>query len=394
MAKNRSASRPAAVRRFVSDYTQGFSGSELRRLFDRDASEAYRVLTRDRSGPEPEDEFERFFYRIGVLFVGISRHLTPGRRMLFLTAMVGMVLSFLDFDFQAAAADESWSVSIDFSFFWSLLAVGSLLLLLVLELVDRVRVRDELQVARLLQAELLPQGNPAARGYSFAHSYRTANEVGGDYYDFQPIGDGKLALVVGDASGHGMAAGLVMAIANATLRTALDLDPSCENVHALLNRAVCRTGDRRTFMSVFFAVLSLEDGRLKYVGAGHPYPLVCRADGSLEELGEGSLPLGLREELPAKCLETHLGVGDSLVMFSDGLPEAINENGQAFGFDGVAAAVKEGGLPEEIHDRVLSRFDRHVGEESLKDDLTLVVLRRDGSHSGPPPPPPPPPPTS
>ena len=92
--------------------------------------------------------------------------------------------------------------------------------LLALELVDRVLVRDELEVARQLQRDLLPSERPDCPGYRIAHSYRTANEIGGDYYDFLPLPDGRLALVIGDASGHGMAAGLLMAIANAALKLA------------------------------------------------------------------------------------------------------------------------------------------------------------------------------
>ena len=126
---------------------------------------------------------------------------------------------------------------------------------------------------------------PVVPGWSVAHSYRTANEVGGDYYDLMRLPDGRVALIVGDASGHGMAAGLVMAIANTTLKTALDLDPAPERVAALLNRAIYRIGTRRTFMSIFYAVLDPVTGNLRYVCVGHPFPFVRREDGRIEELG-------------------------------------------------------------------------------------------------------------
>src|SRR5258705_1779404 len=100
-----------------------------------------------------------------------------------------------------------------------------------------------------------------------------------------PLPGGGIALLVSDASGHGMAAGLVMAIANATLKTALDLDPAPEKVLALLNRTLCRTGNRRTFLSVFFALLEPQSGEMEYVCAGHPFPYLRRADGRIEELG-------------------------------------------------------------------------------------------------------------
>ena len=105
-------------------------------------------------------------------------------------------------------------------------AIVALLLLLAFEMVDRVLVRDEIQIARQLQRDLLPKASPDLPGYAFAHSSRTANDIGGDYYQFHRLRDGRLAIVVADASGHGMAAGLLMAIADATLHIVLELDPS------------------------------------------------------------------------------------------------------------------------------------------------------------------------
>lgn len=381
-----------SIRRFrkvFDEYAEGFRRGEFRRLFDRDAAEAYRVLTRDSTTPEPDDGFERFFHRVGLVFVGITSRLSPGRRALFLVSLLFLLLSFLDVGFHTEAEAGTWSLSIDFSPLWAAASFGSLGFLLVLELVDRVRVRDELEVARQLQIDLLPRGAPEMPGYRVAHSYRTANEVGGDYYDFQPLPDGRVALVVGDASGHGIAAGLVMAIANATLKTALDLDPAGANVHAVLNRTLCRTGDRRTFMSLFYALLTPASGRLRYVCAGHPYPLLRRAGGEVLELGTGSLPLGIKEPLEAVTREVEMAPGDLLVLYSDGLPEAVDGAGQAFGFERLAGLLAAPGSPQEVHDRILAGFDRHVGEEPLKDDLTLVVLLRDPAPPAPPPPLPP-----
>ncbi|TNF76704.1 MAG: hypothetical protein EP299_05165 [Acidobacteria bacterium] len=186
--------------------------------------------------------------------------------------------------------------------------------LLVIELVDRVRVRDELEVARKLQSDLLPESSPVMEPYRFAHSYRTANEVGGDYYDFQRLPDGRLALLIGDASGHGIAAGLLMAIANATLKTALDLDPEPRAVATLLNGALYRTGDRRAFMTLFYGLLEPDTGHLQYICAGHPFPLLRRAGGEIEELGEGTLPLGLRRTVEVSTKSVTIEPGDLLVL--------------------------------------------------------------------------------
>jgi sigma-B regulation protein RsbU (phosphoserine phosphatase) len=364
------------LRGFVRSYTEGLSQRDLRRLFDRDAQQAYAVLTREHGlGPEPTDGFRRFLFRTRLIFLGLSYKLTPARRLLFAISLVLAFLGLCEMRFQFTT--RTHRVSLEFSPLWFVASIAGLVFLLALELVDRVRVRDELEVARELQSELLPHRVPEVPGYGFAHSYRTANEVGGDYYDFTPLPDGRLALAVADASGHGMAAGLVMAIANATLETALDLDPEPQSVLQLLNRTLCRTGNRRTFLSLFYALLDPATGRLDSVCAGHPFPFLRRADGTVEELGCGGLPLGIREPIQPATSTTTLAPGDVLVFYTDGLVEATDpERKEAFGYERLQALVAEGGGPQDLHDRILAAFDAHTGGEPLLDDLTLVVMTR------------------
>jgi len=369
-------SRPHAVERlhtFVREYTDGLNQRDLRRLFDRDAATAYDVLTRGhRQEDEPKKGLRRFLFRTKLAFLGLSYKLTPARRLLFAGSLLAFIIGL--------TGNNSFSskrIIIEFSPFWFAVSLGGMIFLLALELVDRVRVRDELEVARELQTELMPHDLPAVPGYGFAHSYRTANEVGGDYYDIMALPDGRVVLVVGDASGHGMAAGLVMAIANATLKTALDLDPSPERVLALLNRTLCRTGTNRTFMSVFYALLEPSTGEMEYVSAGHPFPLLRHGNGCVEELGNGGFPLGMRDPLPVVTRRVTLEPGDLLVLYTDGLPEAVDSLGKtAFGYDRIRAALELGGTPKEVHDAILRAFDHHVGDETLRDDLTLEVIAR------------------
>jgi hypothetical protein len=364
------------IESFVREYTAGLSTRELQRLFDRDAQNAYSVLTREQSpAREPACGLRLLLFRAKVVFLGLSYKLTPPRRLLFAAALVFALVGMLNVTVNAPIHGRQ--VSVEFSPLWFLASIVSLLFLLALELVDRIRVRDELEVARELQAELLPRRVPDLPGFRFAHSYRTANEVGGDYYDFIALPDGRLALMVGDASGHGMAAGLVMAIANATWKTALDLDPAPERVLDLLNRTLCRTRGKRTFMSVFYALLDPATGQLEYVSAGHPFPFLRRADGRVLELGEGGFPLGIREPLPYRPGTTTLEPGDLLVLHTDGLAEATDPKGtEAFGYERLQSLVAAGGEPQPLHDRILAAFDAHVGGEPLLDDLTLVVVAR------------------
>jgi phosphoserine phosphatase RsbU/P len=360
--------------RFGKEFTSGLSRREVARLFDEDAKTAYAALTADakKAGGEP-DELKRLTDRVWALFSGFTRKLSPGRRLLFVACLACPFLGMLDFD----ASIGPYQLTLDFSPFWFLTSILGLTLLLALELVDRLRVRDELEVARSLQRDLLPQQAPALPGYRVAHSYRTANEIGGDYYDFLPLADGRLALAVGDASGHGISAGLLMAIANATLKTALDLDPSPPAVLGLLNRVLFRTGGNRAFMTFFYGVLDLATGELEYSGAGHPYPLLRRRRGTVEELGEGSMPLGIKSDGTYVRRRTTIEPGDLLVLYSDGIPEAAGgADGDAFGFERLRGLLAQADSPQAIHDRILAAVDRHLGDQPINDDLTLVVIDR------------------
>jgi hypothetical protein len=360
--------------RFGRDFTAGVNRRELERLFDEDARGALTVLVGERrSELEHREGALRALHLTRRFFVGLAMKLSPARRLLFAAALLSPLLGLLDFEATIGAT----RFFIDFSPLWFLVSIAGLTLLLALELVDRLRVRDELEVARALQRELLPREIPEVAGYRIAHSYRTANEIGGDYYDFLPLADGRLVLAVGDASGHGISAGLLMAIANSTLKLAIELDPSPAAVLELLNRVLCRTGSRRQFMSLFYAVLDPQTGELELASAGHPFPLLRRSSGQVLELGRGSLPLGMRRDVEFESQTARLEPGDFLVLYSDGLPEAVGgEADESFGFDRLKGLLAYPQSPQQVHDKILAAVDRHLEDRDLTDDLTLVVLDR------------------
>jgi len=370
--------RPRGARALFNDLTRGLSSGEIRRLLDRDATRAYSVLMRDQAPPPEKLRGPGWFFRdVKLLFLSISEKLSPARRALFVLGVASAVLGFLDFELQWS--DGGAQFSLDGSPIFFLVSVASLLFLLILELVDRVLVRDELQVARQLQRDLLPKSPPELPGYAFAHSTRMANDIGGDYYQFQPLADGRLAIVVADASGHGMAAGLLMAIADATLHLAIDIDPSPMAVADRLHRALRRTEDRRSFLTLFYGLLEPSTGELDYVCAGHPFPLLRRADGTIEEPSLGSFPLGLRERLAPATGRLRLEPGDLLLLFTDGLFEGLGGSGESFGFDRLRSALGSSTRAGESHRRVLDAFASHAGAEPLADDLTLLAIERIGS---------------
>ena len=362
----------ARWRRFFGEYTAGLDRKDVRRLFDEEATQAFRTLAGRRGDDvRPTDSFERLMVDVRDVFLGFVFKLSPGRRLLFTVALICPIFGFFDLDIRLSGGN----FFVDSSPFWFVTSIAGLTLLLALEMVDRIRVRDELDVARSLQRDLLPQELPPMPGFGVAHSYRTANEIGGDYYGFIPIADGRIAIAIGDASGHGMAAGLLMAIANATLEATIDVDARPQAVIETVNRTLFRTGGNRAFLTLFYGLLDLKTGELEFANAGHCFPLIRRKGGRVEEIGQGSLPLGLRASGDWPTQTTIIYSGDLLVLYSDGIPEA-RSNSEDFGFDRLQGLLKTPGSAQTVHNRVLDAIDRHLGEQPLRDDLTLVVIDR------------------
>ena len=330
---------------------------QLPKHWGRDWRRAYSILTRDEAA---EARPKGWWARGRALFRGVKTKLSPARRALL---VICLILALLGLDKERDAP---------------LLLIGfaGLAFLLVLELADSTRTRDELEVARQLQRDLLPAESPSLPGYDFAFSYRAANTIGGDYYHFVPLQDGRVALLVGDASGHGMAAALLMAISDTTLHIGLETDPSPLAVAALVNRALVRTGGTRAFMTLFYGLLDPGSGHLDYICAGHPFPLLRRADGGLLRLGTGSFPLGLRDELQLVAETVEIAAGDLLVLYTDGIPEAVDQSGESFGYERLQQQVEPGGTAQQVHDRLLAELTRFERQEPPLDDRSLVVVRR------------------
>ncbi|MBZ0113193.1 MAG: PP2C family protein-serine/threonine phosphatase [Thermoanaerobaculia bacterium] len=358
--------RAHKTRQILRDYAGDLQSQDLTRLFSRDAAQAYSVLTRDQDPTLKHGALAR----IKRLFLGMSFHLGPARRVLFCTTMIFTFLGLFEWTINLLPGFPS----IDSQPTFHLLAILGLAFLLALELVDRVKIRDELEIARQLQREILPHEAPPTPGYAFAHSYTTAQAIGGDYYDFIPTSDGRLVLIAGDASGHGIAAGLLMVIASSTLKLAIDGDPEPSKVVGLLNRALCGTGGSRAFMTLFYGLLEPTTGHLDYICAGHPFPLLRRTGGRIEELGTGSLPLGLRPQESWATESARLNRGDMLLLYSDGFPESVRSSGESFGFERLRTLMAPGGSPSEIHRRIVDDHSRFLGDEDPLDDVSLVVV--------------------
>ena len=247
---------------------------------------------------------------------------------------------------------------------------------------ERQRMRQEIETARRIQIGMLPQSAPEVAWIDFAAASLPATEVGGDYYDYFELGPKRLALVIGDVSGHGLASGLVLSGVRSGLYL---LEPELERPVAVLerlDRMVRQTSDRRTFVTLLCAVLDVEDeasGTLTVASAGHP-PLLHldRRLHRVEEVGHGALPLGTR--LPARYQQDRRGVGrgDLLVLYTDGLTESTDGSGREYGDERLRRALARAEscrTAREARDLLLEDLSRFKGDGEQLDDITLVVVR-------------------
>jgi serine phosphatase RsbU (regulator of sigma subunit)/ketosteroid isomerase-like protein len=245
------------------------------------------------------------------------------------------------------------------------------------ERVERERIEQELEVARSIQQASLPEEMPTPEGWQISPFYQPAREVGGDFYDFFELRDGRLGLVVGDATGKGVPAALVMASARSMLRAvARASEYSPGDVLGRVNDTLVTDMPPNMFVTCFYAILDPESGSLSYANAGHDLPYVHHGDGA-EELRARGMPLGLMPGMSYEQKEVVLDAGVSVLLYSDGLVEAHDPKGEMFGFPRVRAHVAEHGEERSLGDFLMEELYSFVGEGwEQEDDITLLTLRR------------------
>jgi serine phosphatase RsbU (regulator of sigma subunit)/predicted ester cyclase len=241
---------------------------------------------------------------------------------------------------------------------------------------ERERIEQELQVARQIQQELLPKATPEIGGWEVAPYYKPAREVGGDFYDFLVLEDGRLGLIVGDATGHGMPAALVMATTRGMLRAVVQSLESPGEVLARVNEALAADIPPSTFVTCFYGILDPESGSFLYANAGHNLP--CRRhNDQADELKARGMPLGLMPGTGYEEKEAVLDAGDSILFYSDGLVEAHNPQREIFGFPRLRRLVAEHAEEGSLVDIMMDELRSFTGEAwEQEDDITLVTLRR------------------
>jgi steroid delta-isomerase-like uncharacterized protein len=241
---------------------------------------------------------------------------------------------------------------------------------------ERERIEQELRVARQIQRSLLPEATPELYGWQLAAYYKPAREVGGDFYDFLELEDERLGLVVGDATGKGMPAALVMATTRGMLRAVAQSLDSPGEVLARVNDALCPDIPSEMFVTCFYAILDPKSATLSYANAGHDLPYLWH-EGDAKELRARGMPLGLMPEMSYDEREAVLREGDCVLFYSDGLVEAHDPHYEMFGFPRLGALIAEHGNQRSLVDSLLKELYYFVGERwEQEDDITLLTLER------------------
>ena len=232
-------------------------------------------------------------------------------------------------------------------------------------------------MARRIQQASLPKTLPDLEGWEIAPHYRPAREVGGDFYDVLELEDGQFGLVVGDATGKGVPAALVMATTCGMLRAAANSSNSPGEVLERVNEALSARIPPSMFVTCFYAILEPESATLRYANAGHDPPYVHRSGDYAEELRARGMPLGLMAGMEYEEEEISLGGGENVLFYSDGLVEAHDPIGQMFGFPRLRALVAEHGEEGSLGDFLMEELYSFVGEGwEQEDDITLLTLQR------------------
>jgi len=365
---------------FWQRVSEGLEVNQLWSQLEKDARSSYRLysagLTERQTGQSGR---QRGWYIAKALFWAIIEKLTPARRVLLLLALFLLFFPSGGFEYKNQAGHVE-VFSLDLHVWGGLLMFAVLLL----ELADRVVMKRDLEIAKDIQAWLLPGAPLQIPGYQIAYATRPANTVAGDYYDviLRPgptLSDNRVLFVVADVAGKSIPAAMLMATLQASLRTLSSSSAPLPELTTGLNHYACSNsqGGAR-FTTAFFAELDSLTGEVVHINAGHNAPILRRASGTIERLEVGGIPLGITEGVPYEVGRTRLDAGDYLVIFTDGVVEAFNKNDEEYGEQKLIGVVNHAadGAPPQLLQSLLADLDGFVGNTPQHDDMTCLLLKR------------------
>jgi serine phosphatase RsbU (regulator of sigma subunit) len=259
--------------------------------------------------------------------------------------------------------------------------VALVLLVLMLELKDKLLAQNELEAGRAVQRALLPGRSAEVPGWDTWLFTQSANEVSGDLVDVLRLDEARTSMALADVAGKGLPAALLMAKLQATLRALAGAERPLEDLGAQVNRIIHRDGLPASFSTLVYLVLDRTSPRIALLNAGHMPPLVVRRDGRLEELPRGGPALGLRAEATYPVHGVTLDEWETMVVFSDGVTEAMNRSAEFFGDDRLRTLVAASGRlgAQRLGERILADVEAFVGDAPVHDDISLLIVRRLGA---------------
>lgn len=239
-------------------------------------------------------------------------------------------------------------------------------------------MQEQMRLARDIQMRLLPESPPNIEGYEIAGTSVPAQEVGGDYYDFIPSGSDRLAICLGDVSGKGIPAAMLMSNLQATLRSQTLSNTSPQGCLNKSNTLLFHSTDFQKFATVFYGILDFKKNELIYTNGGHDDPMLFTKDNKHQRLSVGGTVLGFVEEFAYTEDKISLNPGDFFIIYSDGITEAMNLQEEEFGEERLIKAVQDSqdSPPKDLINKILNVVNTHVGKAPQMDDMTLVVVKR------------------
>lgn len=368
------------LQNFWRRVTEGLALSQLWSQFETEARASYRLYSRDVAAKTPEGLTTRgrHLHVVKEFFWAVFEKLSPARRVLLLAALILLMIPRSGMRYVGENGKE-FAIEIDLHF-WAALV---LLLLLILEIADRVVMKRDLQIAREIQSWLLPGAPPQIPGLAIAYSTRPANTVAGDYYDVFPRPgktneENRVVLAVADVAGKSIPAAMLMATFQASLKTLSTAQVALPELAANMNRYACTNsqGGLR-FTTAFLAEYDPVLRRLVYINAGHNNPILRRASGQIERLDVGGLPFGIMPDVTYQTGAVTLAPGDWLVIFTDGLVEAENARAEDYGEGRLMTAIDaaKSFSPAELLKRLMTELDLFVGNTPQHDDVTCMLLK-------------------
>jgi hypothetical protein len=370
----------AHLKNFWRRVSEGLEVSQLWSQFESEARASYRLYSKDVAAKTPEGLTRRghHLHVIKEFFWAVFEKLSPARRVLLLFALVLLLIPHSGFQYTGHDG-KVYMEELDLHFWDALL----LLVLLILEIGDRVVMKRDLQIAREIQTWLLPGAPPQIPGLSIAYATRPANTVAGDYYDVFPrpgktSEENRVVLAVADVAGKSIPAAMLMATFQASLKTLSTAQVALPELAANMNRYACSNsqGGLR-FTTAFLAEYDAAHRTVHYINAGHNNPILRRASGQIERLDVGGLPFGIMPEAKYEAATISLAPGDWLVIFTDGLVEAVNARDEEYGEFRLLSAIDASKLqpPSELLKRLMFDLDVFVGNTPQHDDVTCMLLK-------------------